>query len=55
MGLFRHLWLVVSFNSSHSVAHEYIYDKDPVMSAIGNLDNIIEYDVMRRLSWKSSV
>uniref|UniRef100_A0A7S1N5U7 Mitochondrial-processing peptidase subunit beta n=1 Tax=Eutreptiella gymnastica TaxID=73025 RepID=A0A7S1N5U7_9EUGL len=38
-----------------AVAHEYIYDKDPVVSAIGNLDNIPEYDVMRRLTFKVSL
>jgi processing peptidase subunit beta len=34
-----------------AVAHEYIYDKDPVVSTIGNLDNVPEYDVFRRLSF----
>mmetsp|Transcript_51292 Transcript_51292/g.83837 ORF Transcript_51292/g.83837 Transcript_51292/m.83837 type:complete len:159 (-) Transcript_51292:326-802(-) len=34
-----------------AVAHEYIYDKDPVVAAIGNLDAVPEYDVFRRLTF----
>jgi processing peptidase subunit beta len=33
------------------VAHEYIYDKDPVVAAIGDLRNVPEYDVVRRCTF----
>lgn len=34
-----------------SVANEYIYDKDPIVVAIGDLTQVPEYDVMRRMTY----
>jgi processing peptidase subunit beta len=36
-------------------AHNIIYDKDPIVAAIGDLRQVPEYDVMRRLSYWNTV
>eukprot|EP00996_Jenningsia_fusiforme_P003578 NODE_4374_length_818_cov_45.065020_g4044_i0.p1 GENE.NODE_4374_length_818_cov_45.065020_g4044_i0~~NODE_4374_length_818_cov_45.065020_g4044_i0.p1 ORF type:complete len:256 (-),score=52.56 NODE_4374_length_818_cov_45.065020_g4044_i0:51-731(-) len=41
----------ISKEDLRQCAHEYIYDKDPVVSAIGSLTNVPDYDVMRRLTF----
>jgi len=38
----------VSKAQVQSVAHEYIYDKDPILVAIGDIRNVPEFDVIRR-------
>lgn len=37
------------------VASEYIYDKDPIVVAIGDLTQVPEYDVMRRMTYWAAV
>jgi len=36
-------------------ANEYFYDKDPVIAAIGDVTNVPEYDVFRRLTYSVRV
>lgn len=34
------------------VAHEYFYDKDPVVAVIGDTDNLPEYDSLRAVTFQ---
>eukprot|EP00906_Rhabdomonas_costata_P027860 RCo039561 len=37
------------------VAHDYIYDKDPILVAIGDIRNVPEFDVVRRLCYWAQI